>query len=79
MANKVVKTIEINDVKYDLNVLPDGGDNGQVLTKRDDGAEWVYYTPKIWKGTLMEYVSIVEKDPECIYFIVESDINSEEL
>lgn len=51
------------------------GENGQVLTKTDNGIEWKNNV-NFWKGTLTEYVAIKDKDPDCIYFIVDNNINT---
>lgn len=69
MANKTIKTIEMNGVKYDLNSLPEGGENGQVLTKTEDSVKWSDNV-NFWKGTLEEYNKIGNKDNDCIYFVV---------
>lgn len=75
----VIEHIKIDDVLYDLPSLPKGGEEGQVLTKSaDTGYQWKYYTPKIWKGTLTEYASITDKEDDCLYFVVEDTINTEE-
>lgn len=76
-----INRIVIDDNEYELPSLPSGGNEGQVLTKgssKDGDYSWKYYTPKIWKGTLVEYASILEKEDDCLYFIVEEEINDEE-
>lgn len=76
MAENKITSISVNNVKYDLNALPDGGTNGQVLTKTDDGAQWSNNV-NFWKGTLEEYNKITEKDDDCIYFVVGDDYENE--
>lgn len=75
-----IEHISINGTVYDLPQLPKGGEEGQVLVKgsNEEGYQWKYYTPKIWKGTLTEYASILEREDDCLYFIVEDTINSED-
>lgn len=76
--NEMIEHISIEGKTYDLPQLPKGGDEGQVLTKSTDtGYQWKYYTPKIWKGTLTEYASILNKEDDCLYFIVEDNINAD--
>lgn len=55
-------------------------------TGTDTKPTWTYYSyddvaikkafPNFWKGTLTEYVAIKDKDPDCIYFIVDNNINT---
>lgn len=56
-------------------MIPSDGNEGQILTRTDNGAKWSNNV-NFWKGTLTEYVAIDKKDPDCIYFIVENDINT---
>lgn len=73
-----IKQLVISGKEYDIAGLPEGGDEGQVLTKgAGDDYNWMYYTPKIWKGTLTEYASLQAKEDDCLYFIIEDGINVE--
>lgn len=55
-------------------------------TASDTKASWTVFSyedesiekrmPNFWKGTLTEYVAIKDKDPDCIYFIVDNNINT---
>lgn len=53
----------------------------EMISIKNSANEIVSFSPggggvNFWKGTLTEYVAIKDKDPDCIYFIVENNINT---
>ena len=56
-------------------IFPDGQD-GQVLTKTDNGVMWEDYI-KFWKGSLEEFNKLPKQEDDRIYFIV-GELSTEE-